>query len=695
MRMQFFKRAGFAIFVFFSFFLSCETAIRFLGKNNYIEIENRTPPNRWGEASFLLGNYLLKPGAVRAECNVNQYGFSSPPFSKTPASYRIVTMGESSTYGDYASFEYTYPRLLGKILRINHGKDVEVINAGIPGHHSSQGLNLLERVVLPLKPNLIILQFAYNDFYHDAVSYSPNFFRMQLLNYYLGSSYFYRFMRKFVPDFSFSLNPLDQGNSFKEKIFQRKRETLKKNLKKMISLAQDKNVEVILNIPHLRNLEDIEYDNIAYKDELLFHCKSKYGENCLDEGLYSKYKPELLRDFKKNKKILIDEISQYKKIIIDLSQKYNVPVFYPPGAHQEQSINPDDKNFFFADGFGGEPVCNCDHIHPNRDGFLLWAFSLARIIAPKLKNNPLTPPKFTSSDGNTAGDTHVQDPFKSIGESISQTDDFEKIIENYYFSDYTCSRALISREFEKADNCYKYFYKKLADNGLGKYSKLLLANWGICKLMIGDTEEALKLLKKGLEIDPRDALLNYLYGSILLKERNSPTSIKYFENCLSDKRRDNIHVFHCLYGIAMAYDYSFQKWMNVSDFFSNHPKLHNSEEYDLISAITNRKLLFCSKNAKEREISMYIGSKRMERLSSQKKVQGDFIVEDRFQVGRYNFLKTKTFSEMSAIVEELNTGKREIQYLFNPPICNSEYAKHQYARDYGLFDFTQMIAQQN
>ena len=96
----------------------------------------------------------------------NRDGFRTREFTpKKPGAFRIVTLGDSTTFGWGVDPEYTWQHLLEKRLARDLA-GVEVFNLGLPGFTTRHGLGLLRHYALELEPDLLILGFGANDGRH-------------------------------------------------------------------------------------------------------------------------------------------------------------------------------------------------------------------------------------------------------------------------------------------------------------------------------------------------------------------------------------------------------------------------------------------------------------------------------------------------------------------------------------------------
>src|ERR1041384_6578535 len=99
---------------------------------------------------------------------LNSEGFRTAPFDvvKRPGVLRIACIGDSWTFGMNVDQNETYPARLAALLNAESSaekKAAEVINFGILGFTSFQGLQLLKTRVLALHPDVLVVGFAMND----------------------------------------------------------------------------------------------------------------------------------------------------------------------------------------------------------------------------------------------------------------------------------------------------------------------------------------------------------------------------------------------------------------------------------------------------------------------------------------------------------------------------------------------------
>ena len=96
----------------------------------------------------------------------NSLGYRGDEFTieKPENIFRIVAIGESTTYGFGVNYSLAYPARLQEILHTDYGyNNVEVINGGVIGYTSYEVLTNFQFRILELDPDLIIYYGALND----------------------------------------------------------------------------------------------------------------------------------------------------------------------------------------------------------------------------------------------------------------------------------------------------------------------------------------------------------------------------------------------------------------------------------------------------------------------------------------------------------------------------------------------------
>lgn len=113
-------------------------------------------------------DYTLQSAAGQGEetARTNSLGFRGPDFrpGKEPGTFRVVTLGGSSTFGFHNEDDETYPHHLQRLFDEQGGaSQVEVINAGFPYYTTASIRSLLESEILMYDPDFVTLYTAYND----------------------------------------------------------------------------------------------------------------------------------------------------------------------------------------------------------------------------------------------------------------------------------------------------------------------------------------------------------------------------------------------------------------------------------------------------------------------------------------------------------------------------------------------------
>ncbi len=119
-----------------------------------------------------LTDVMAPPGVrerTRWTLRTNAYGFPGREVAPGPhpGTYRIVCMGDSSTFGWGVESDEAYPALLEAELRRRHPDlRLEVVNLGVCGYSSFQGRILMEREALRWEPDLVTISYGSNDWSH-------------------------------------------------------------------------------------------------------------------------------------------------------------------------------------------------------------------------------------------------------------------------------------------------------------------------------------------------------------------------------------------------------------------------------------------------------------------------------------------------------------------------------------------------
>jgi lysophospholipase L1-like esterase len=102
------------------------------------------------------------------DVNINSQGLRDDEYSfaKSPETYRIMMLGDSTTLGWGVPFEATVPKLLEREL--NEGRTAgtdrfEVLNAGVGNYNTVQEVAYYENIGKAFDPDFVVLMFFIND----------------------------------------------------------------------------------------------------------------------------------------------------------------------------------------------------------------------------------------------------------------------------------------------------------------------------------------------------------------------------------------------------------------------------------------------------------------------------------------------------------------------------------------------------
>jgi lysophospholipase L1-like esterase len=118
-------------------------------------------PTRFWEQRPNLDVSVVEHGSLKT----NARGLRNGPVA-VPAPegvVRILSVGESSTWGQRVALEETYTKVLGRLLT-QRGWSVEAINAGVPAYSVWQVMVYLQEAGMALDPDWVVVYTQANDF---------------------------------------------------------------------------------------------------------------------------------------------------------------------------------------------------------------------------------------------------------------------------------------------------------------------------------------------------------------------------------------------------------------------------------------------------------------------------------------------------------------------------------------------------
>jgi len=106
--------------------------------------------------------WKARAGKAPWSYTINSRGCRGPdPGPKSKGTMRIIALGDSYTFGWGLNDDQTFPHYLGQ-LTSDGGREIEVINCGVPGYNTAQEAHYLN-TQWDLEPDLVILTYVPND----------------------------------------------------------------------------------------------------------------------------------------------------------------------------------------------------------------------------------------------------------------------------------------------------------------------------------------------------------------------------------------------------------------------------------------------------------------------------------------------------------------------------------------------------
>jgi len=156
--------------------------------------------------------YELKPdldleNVFGARLKTNSRGLRGPdyPPGEHPGIFRIVTIGDSYMFGQGVHDGECTVRIMEQALRrARPSMEIQVVNLAVPGFNAAMEVELLARKGLAYRPDLVLIDFVFNDF--DL----PNFLWAEEDFWTLDRSLAYDWFRDRVPWRDAAIGPFER-----------------------------------------------------------------------------------------------------------------------------------------------------------------------------------------------------------------------------------------------------------------------------------------------------------------------------------------------------------------------------------------------------------------------------------------------------------------------------------------------------
>ena len=124
-------------------------------------IYRQDPDTAWSLKRDYDGTFASFLSAYKI--HTSSEGWRGHELAATPPANRIISIGDSNTFGYGVGDDECYPAQLEKRLREKLDPAAEVVNTGVSGYDTVQERIVLEKRGMALKPSAVILQWNIND----------------------------------------------------------------------------------------------------------------------------------------------------------------------------------------------------------------------------------------------------------------------------------------------------------------------------------------------------------------------------------------------------------------------------------------------------------------------------------------------------------------------------------------------------
>jgi lysophospholipase L1-like esterase len=275
---------------------------------------------------------------------INSQGFKGEELlEKEGKIYRIVALGDSTTFGVGQGYPQILQQLLNQFKSQDCASKFEVVNAGVEGYNSEQISLHFQRDVLPLKPDMILIYAGWNDLYGTDPENKDNQVRADsTFNRLLEYSFVLKAATKIVYEFilpNFEIITAERRQLYATFV----PDEFLTNYQRIVLLARQNNIQVVsLTLPSPLGAED------AAQYEALFHYPHYTQDRQLLTTLWRSYNRAIVENARSQDIPLID-LAQAIELLSGESQYFfDTLHFYEEGYRIVATIilnNLANRNF--------------------------------------------------------------------------------------------------------------------------------------------------------------------------------------------------------------------------------------------------------------------------------------------------------------------------------------------------------------